>query len=72
METIIVTLLILGAIGFVAGLIFSPRFRMAVGIRGGKAVDSMSTDVEKEEYLYKQEAKNLEDATAELDRITGT
>lgn len=72
MESIIVTLLILAAIGFVAALIVSPKFRLALGIRWGTAVDSMTTDVEKQEALYEAEAKALDEATDELDRVTGT
>ncbi len=44
--------LILTAIAFIGGAIFSPKFRQLLRIRGGKAVDAGTTALEKQQDQY--------------------
>lgn len=51
---IIEILILVAVLAFVSAFAFSPRFRQMLRIRGGNAVDSMTTTIEKEKDVYRQ------------------
>lgn len=64
--------LVLLALGAGVALYFLwPAFKNMVNIRGGKAVDSMTTDVEKQEKILKDLAKAVDANRIRVTNVTG-
>lgn len=64
--------LVLLALGAGVALYFLwPAFKNMVNIRGGKAVDGMTTDLEKEEQLLKKLSKDVDANRINVTNITG-
>ena len=64
--------LVLLALGVGAALyFFVPKIKNMINIRGGKAVDGMTTDIEKQEQLLKNLAKDVDNNRINVTNITG-
>ncbi len=66
-----VTLVLIGLGIFAALFAFWPKFRQMVGIKGGKAVDGMTTAIEKERHIYQGLVAKIKANRINVTNITG-